>query len=941
MANLRPISGASNPSAGLHNLVTGLTSQSPALSPLTDPGASAASIPDSTSPLSAQTLFHTPSRSILSSGAPTSSVSAKTAKASMSASAPPSSSHPLSTLAMPSSSSSARRPRPSPSRRSTTVVAERTLPVTTAEKEVDDPTLPVDGNTMTGHGGTLTPLELTRLFAVTSAAPSSPRSSLTRGLDKQAYTRASTETAGPLPHHLWTKGFLGGRHSDIIVRAFSNSYPLHRILLDRSPFFSSALSEPWFESTAKEIDLHPEDIDPNITQASFELALKRLYGSATPLEEEKEAIGLFATGSWLEMSDLVQSSLDYLLGGMRTSNIVDLIKLVTSNYYGQPGERLLSAAKAMLYREGWEMPSRHWDGIPAEMVRDVVGGDGFFVPGEWDRYRLGKKLFDRRLQNSAIAYGLLIVHGRTKNYSIVQSSAVQSSAVQSSAVQSSAVQSSAVQKKPGDTKGKGPSIPSRPTSMKSSSEADQWQILYGHPDVAPLVDLLEQGIHYVHLTFEQLQCIRGEKDMFGRPLVSDETVTNALWMSMELRGKIVNAQEADAELGLQMSLPQARETATSRPGAAEEMRKTDSADSASSSAGGKDAWYEAGTPDDEGPRKFWIPSVDSTKVVGDESDIFSGRFATSVPPAVPSQRAPKTPKGRSSAVTPPEASDSGCSSGRANGARQESPQAQQYSNYPPYRFSVEFPNPRLLKDKKRVYSRTVEYLGSHWNIYIQKIRSSKNVQLGVYLHRAKDREGEDRIRGAAPRSVDEAIGQLEREMLLRRTERRLRRQQQYEAQLEGEEESSSGGDNSILRGNTTSTLPFPGRNGMVLTTKASQTPALTLSTIPDHAYATARDGTSDEDDEAGIAPTGSVPALPRYVDGRPTIKTYFKLYSPTKGGLSVYESAPDGFNFSQSWGWRSSMILDDGSNSDSGDGASGGGRSRDGRLRFSVVLGNV
>ena len=205
--------------------------------------------------------------------------------------------------------------------------------------------------------------------------------------------------------------------------------------------------------------------------------------------------------------------------------------------------------------------------------------------------------------------------------------------------------------------------------------------------------------------------------------------------------------------------------------------------------------------------------------------------------------------------------------------------------------------------------------------------------------------------------MDEAIGQLEREMLLRRTERRLRRQQQYEAQLEGEESSSD--SENVLR--TTGVSASASRDGLLSTAKASQTPKLTLSNIPDHAYAAARDGASEEDDDSGPPTTGGSPALPRYVDGRPTITTYFKVYSPTKAGLSVYESAPDGFNFSQSWvrvqlgpfpysdlmihrltlrspglqGWRSSMILD--GNAVDGDGT----RSRDGRLRFSVVLGNV
>ncbi len=55
--------------------------------------------------------------------------------------------------------------------------------------------------------------------------------------------------------------------------------------------------------------------------------------------------------------------------------------------------------------------------------------------------------------------------------------------------------------------------------------------------------------------------------------------------------------------------------------------------------------------------------------------------------------------------------------------------------------------------------------------------------------------------------------------------------------------------------------------------------------------------------------------------------------------IATYESAPDRFNFSQSWGWRSStMILDDGfpPYDDHGDRREAKGS---GHLRFMVVIG--
>jgi hypothetical protein len=63
--------------------------------------------------------------------------------------------------------------------------------------------------------------------------------------------------------------------------------------------------------------------------------------------------------------------------------------------------------------------------------------------------------------------------------------------------------------------------------------------------------------------------------------------------------------------------------------------------------------------------------------------------------------------------------------------------------------------------------------------------------------------------------------------------------------------------------------------------------------------------------------------------------------------LSIYESAPDRFNFSQSWGWKSStLMLDEITISGGGDDTLAGAnpaasKKTDGKLRFMVVIGNL
>ncbi|KAF2159283.1 hypothetical protein M409DRAFT_30290 [Zasmidium cellare ATCC 36951] len=840
------------------------------------------------------------------------------------------------------------------------------------EKDADDPTTPPVSSRNARHEST-TLTTLSRLFAVQAAtSPEHSRnpSYNTSTRNAAGYTRAlhSAETAA-LPDHLYTRGLLGGRHSDITVHAFGRPYKLHRLVLDRAPFFASALSEPWLEANAKEMTVHPEDMDSSITQEAFELALKRLYGSCNLDEEDQIPVGLFATGCWLEMQDLIDSSIESMLRQMTPGTLAPLIKLVTSNYYGRAGDKILASAKSMLCRDGWRMPLRCWDGIPGDIIREIVGGDGFFVDGEWDRWALAKRLLDRRLKTQAIAADLLEPGSRRKVRKAPDAANLM------------AVRFDTIYRKSGAGTGRGV-----PDSLH------KWISLYIHPDVEPLLVLLDEGIHYVHLDFEQLQFIRSARDCLGLPVLPEKVISNALWQQMELRQKVMNAREVELELGVSVqcaedtAMDASRDTTMSILSSSEPVRPKGKRRATEADEVIDD--IDSGSWDGNGkPRKFWIPSSDCNLIMGGNAEPIiatsnnttmqrhASRLSATIQPEDVQWAADFT--AATSHPRPP------LSMGDSVAQGQNGPVTVSYTHFPPFRFAAEFPNPRLLKEKKRVYSRTVFYAGSLWNIYIQKVASSRSKQLGVYLHRAKERETEEVIAGTAglaQGSVDERIGQLEREMILR-SERRDRRQHRRTtigsdgAEGDGTESSGSAGveDGAIpgaasssgtvrsstmreylarghrktgqtdLTGTSPPTLsdPFTGGDDMI-------TPESELDS-------------SDSESERWAATSNRfhVPTLPPYVDARPTIKTYFKIYSPSRGGrmLSVYESAPDKFNFSQSWGWKSStLMLDEGllgdDTDDMKDDVDGVGEREgtsrrtmkgkgDGKLRFMVVIGNI
>ncbi|KAF2741796.1 hypothetical protein M011DRAFT_413806 [Sporormia fimetaria CBS 119925] len=798
-------------------------------------------------------------------------------------------------------------------------------PVASASKDVDDPTAPL--RTDSPFDGEYIDVSLLQNMStqqqsmISAGQPSYSEATGPLHLRGMLTSGASI----PLPDHLYQRGFVEGRHSDITVIAFDTKYNLHRLILDRAPFFTALLSEPWRESQSREIAVHPDKIDSNITQGAFELAVKKLYGHDISSEADAEAVGLFAAGCWLEMQDLIQTATESILRQMTPQSLSPLIRLMTANYYGRAGGRILESAKAMLSRCGWEMPLRYWDGMPAEVIRELVASDGFFVYNEWDRWVLSKRLLDRRLRQVALEIGLV----ESRKSPLPKAPG---------ALRLMALRFDGVYRQNEMTLGQGVADHDAP-----------WFGLYTHPDIEPLLVLLDEGIHYIHMEFEQLNFLKSARDVFGLPVLPEKVISSALWQQLALRQRVMMAEESSQVLGLSKTPP--------APVPEPQTPSTEIQSLSSVDDDGFEADMEAGSWDGNGkPRKFWIPSSDCNIVLGNGTD-----------PIVTASNTFQRHASRLSATIQPEdaqwATDFGSSPftmanpntiidqpGRpmsVGGSNAGQPKPIAYTEFPPFRFSTEFPNPRSLKEKKRVKSRTVFYAGSLWNIYIQKVPTSKSVQLGVYLQRAKQRDVEEQGPGLylsqqAAGSVDQRIGQLERNMW----QQQHRRAALVSSSADGDLSlsGSEGDGDGIL-----SLSPPPrSRHRHPAHPNASDPSAEPLSSVEKCAVSSTD---SESDDPASSYPDPMLSqvgskrrsALPPYVDRRPTIKTYFKIYSPSKGGrvLSVYESAPDRFNFSQSWGWKSSTLMLDEKDNSGGAGADREKEGSGGTLRFMVVIGNL
>lgn len=692
--------------------------------------------------------------------------------------------------------------------------------------------------------------------------------------------------------HLLTQGFLSGKYSDITIHAFGRSYRLHRIILDKAPYFASLLGGSWREEGASELALSPEDMDVRITQQAFEHVIRGLYGDSRDLHEYQDAIELLPVASWLGLRNLVELLVAYLVENIDTSRVSQVIQIATDNYYGAASDRLMSAAKAVLFRQGWEMPYEHWNNIPAGIVRDIVGGDAFYVPGEWERWFLTTKILNKRLRGLGVMHQIIDAGGR---YLVIPRKQKHPSAIRSHA------------------------------AIDHDHLNDPWTQLYLDPELVPLYELLDHGILYMHIRFERLHQIRNTRDIFGTPFLPIEITSNAVWMAEELRLKIEVAKPEQTCLNLDAEGNASRDTTPEAEAEVEfggKGKNREYLEATTSSTQIPSYWART-------PTRYRIPKADMSCIYtgrGDTDNLCSDMYDEEEGNAS-SDGQPNDPfvYTTGSGATPTETYQSGRS---------------KYTSFAPFRFSIQFPHPRALREKKRMYSHTVWYAGSFWNLYIQRVNTTKAQQLGVYLHRVKDRDHvtqlTDHILSFSSRyRVDDRTGQLERDLnrlpisvqdslgihdtdVVEVLDSAINRSQQKRGISSASADASP---NRAVRPRSSGQIDD---NEGLEAESDSETPPQSL----------ARHEKLKHESPFYVAQRGSTHL---YTDTRPTIKTYFKIYSPTKNGqqISMYESAPDNFEFGKSWGWRSSsMVFDDSP-------PSSGARNDGGKLRFMVVLGNI
>lgn len=210
--------------------------------------------------------------------------------------------------------------------------------------------------------------------------------------DACPYGCCPTESLGDF---ILRRGFFEGACSDIKIIAFNKEYKLHKLILDRSGYFSSLFNGPWNDSVNNTLNL-VFDHDKNITKDSFELAIAKLYGINNSKMEEHLNLNLIAVGQYLDIPEIVCTATDQIVNSLDFDNLSKVSIFALENNYGKASERLIDSIKSILCSDGWQAGVKLWDGLPTQIVASVVGLDSFFVPSEWERALFIIKLVERR-----------------------------------------------------------------------------------------------------------------------------------------------------------------------------------------------------------------------------------------------------------------------------------------------------------------------------------------------------------------------------------------------------------------------------------------------------------------------------------------------------------------------------------------------------------------
>ena len=217
----------------------------------------------------------------------------------------------------------------------------------------------------------------------------SPAPGLSSGGSFEAASPANSASGG-LSAHVRSLGWEEREFSDVAVTALGKTYPLHRLVLSRSPYFRALMRGPWADASSTSLTLTFDD--PLIDGDAVDAALGFLYDKLPGLTCDS-APRVLAAASYLDLQDLCVHCVDFIVEDVRAETILGYQTFAESHQpYGPHGERVRAACWGFLCASGAVELAGSLHHLSPATLDKLLRGNDLWVPNEAARYRLARRV---------------------------------------------------------------------------------------------------------------------------------------------------------------------------------------------------------------------------------------------------------------------------------------------------------------------------------------------------------------------------------------------------------------------------------------------------------------------------------------------------------------------------------------------------------------------
>jgi hypothetical protein len=214
-----------------------------------------------------------------------------------------------------------------------------------------------------------------------------------------AATLCGSKDAVDLCRHLCTLGFQAGAFSDVTVSAFGRQWPLHRVVLARSPYFRRLFEGDWKERRDPVVSL-PLD-DAYATAGGLDAALAWLYGSGTLALDTGNVCSVLACATYLQLDALGEACAAYITEHLAADTFSGFYAFAESSNYGLLGDRVRAACWCVLCRCAAKELAAVLPSLPLQTLVTLFTSVELWTPTEHDRFQLAFDTFSRRWDHTA------------------------------------------------------------------------------------------------------------------------------------------------------------------------------------------------------------------------------------------------------------------------------------------------------------------------------------------------------------------------------------------------------------------------------------------------------------------------------------------------------------------------------------------------------------